>query len=154
MRSPGVSGVTVGAAVCRERARSRRNAQAPKPGKATPGDATCGRDSRPRGHTHRKMFAAALFIKARNHKASSARLRGACHIKSWYVGSERLECGLTNNAVATATNHLKGQNAKPDPLHSSAEGAVTWASLSTWGRVHRLLGDDGGQGVVGGSVKS
>lgn len=104
------------------------------------------------------MFAAVLFIKARNHKANSARLRGACHIKSRHVGSERLECGLTNNAVATAINHLKGQNTKPDLLHSSAKGAVTWVSLSLWGRVHhacdRLLGDDGGQGVVGGLVKS
>lgn len=35
-----------------------------------PGDATRGRDSRPRGHTHRKMFAAVLVIKARGHEAA------------------------------------------------------------------------------------
>lgn len=67
---PGVRGVTVGTAVGRVCAAGRRNAQAPLPGKATPGDATRGRDSRPRGHTHRKMFAAVLFIKARGHEAA------------------------------------------------------------------------------------
>lgn len=41
---PGVRGVTVGTAVGRVCAGGRRNAQAPLPGKATPGDATGGRD--------------------------------------------------------------------------------------------------------------
>lgn len=71
---PGVRGVTVGTAVgrvCAGAVETPRPLCPARPRRGTrPGDATRGRDSRPRGHTHRKMFAAVLFIKARGHEAA------------------------------------------------------------------------------------
>lgn len=96
---PGVRGVTVGTAVGRVCAGGRRNAQAPLPGKATPGDATGGRDPRTRFKAKRphaqEDVCGSVIYKSERPRSRSARPRGARHVKSRHVGPERSGMRIT-----------------------------------------------------------